>query len=68
MTARIALRKAGLLPALDEGVEAKLVKAELENIKIRKGSPVTQEDVIAAFDRGDEVSYTPFMRQRGVYM
>ncbi|TEB37851.1 hypothetical protein FA13DRAFT_1725470 [Coprinellus micaceus] len=53
MTARIALRKAGLLPARDAAAEDELVKEELESIKIRKGRPITRDDIIAAFERGD---------------
>ena len=64
MAARIALRKAGLLPAPNEAAEDQLVKEELQRIKIRKGRPITQDDGIAAFERGDEVRSTPILWQR----
>ncbi|KAF5311336.1 hypothetical protein D9611_012629 [Ephemerocybe angulata] len=54
MRARIALRKAGVLPVDDkEGEEALLLK-EMGDVKKGKGRPVTEGDVLEAFKNGDE--------------
>ncbi|KAJ3520714.1 hypothetical protein NMY22_g12627 [Coprinellus aureogranulatus] len=55
MRARIALRKAGLLPAQDSASERKLVDRERALIAAYEGHPVSQQDIIDAFERGDEV-------------
>ena len=56
MRARIALRKAGLLPVDDANEAEKLVKAEMDKVKANKGTVVTEKDIITALNRGDEVS------------
>ncbi|KAF6746320.1 hypothetical protein DFP72DRAFT_923167 [Ephemerocybe angulata] len=54
MRARIALRKAGVLPVDDkEGEEALLLKG-MGDVKRGKGRPVTEGDVLEAFKNGDE--------------
>jgi hypothetical protein len=57
MRARIALRKAGVLPVDDAKEEDMLVKAEMDKVKGNKGTQVTEDDIIQALDRGDEVSF-----------
>ncbi|KAJ3533682.1 hypothetical protein NMY22_g7235 [Coprinellus aureogranulatus] len=54
MRARIALRKAGLLPVQDNS-EFILVKQELSRIRAQVGHPIDRDDIIAAFERGDEM-------------
>jgi hypothetical protein len=49
MRARIALRKAGMpLPV-------KKVEEEMKNVRGNNGLPVTVEDIISAFECGEEV-------------
>ena len=60
MRARIALRKAGLIPIYDkkdgEALEASLIDSEINAVKSGSpGYPVTVNDIINAFIRGDEV-------------
>lgn len=57
MRARIALRIAGLIPSGSVNRDKKLVKEELERIKSNMGHPINQEDIIAAFDQGEEVRF-----------
>ncbi|TEB37853.1 hypothetical protein FA13DRAFT_709047 [Coprinellus micaceus] len=54
MRARIALRIAGLLPSGSADRDKKLVKEELERIKSNMGHPANREDIISAFDQGEE--------------
>ena len=54
--ARIALRKAGLLPQDTLALEKEMVKQELERVKLGDGHPVEPRDVVEAFERGEEVS------------
>ncbi|KAJ3501727.1 hypothetical protein NMY22_g18824 [Coprinellus aureogranulatus] len=55
MLARIILRKAGSLPASDPTKEDALVAKEIVKIKAGKPSfPVSKEDIVDAFSRGDE--------------
>lgn len=55
MRARIALRKAGVLPVDDKKKESTLVLEEQEKTKCGKGHPVSEKDILDAFRRGDEV-------------
>ncbi|KAJ3547078.1 hypothetical protein NMY22_g1799 [Coprinellus aureogranulatus] len=48
--ARIALRKAGLLPVGNRALEVELVRQELERVKNGEGHPVGRKDIIAAFE------------------
>jgi hypothetical protein len=54
--ARIALRKAGLLPQDTLALEKEMVRQELERIKMGGGHPVEHRDIVEAFERGEEVS------------
>jgi hypothetical protein len=55
MRARIALRKFGLLSADAKETRDLLVSQEMEKIKQGKGRDLSEEDIIDAFSRGDEV-------------
>lgn len=55
MRARIALRKAGILPVDDKVKETALVHEEQEKAKSGNGHPVNEKDILEAFRRGDEV-------------
>ena len=59
MRARIALRKAGVLPAQDLESEEGLVNEEVVKMRKKQGKPVDQDDVLGALRRGDEVSSRP---------
>lgn len=68
MRARIALRRHRiLLPATKANDEEKLVRAEVSAIKINKGKPLTEDDIIAAFSKGDEVREQPILSQGSTY-
>ncbi|KAJ3542036.1 hypothetical protein NMY22_g3661 [Coprinellus aureogranulatus] len=54
MKVRIALRKAGRLPAGDEATEATLVQEEIERNKEGKGLPVDVGDILEALRSGAE--------------
>jgi hypothetical protein len=54
--ARVALRKAGLLPAPNISDHERLVEEGLEHVRSEQGHPVDRDDIIAAFECGDEVS------------
>lgn len=62
MRARIALRKAGKLPVKDkagaerETEETQLVDSEILAVKGARGHPVSKEDIVEAFCKGEEVS------------
>jgi hypothetical protein len=60
--ARIALRKEGIIPlsSTDPNAEDTLIQAEVKAIRKKGGKNVTEDDVIAAFSRGDEVSLLIF--------
>lgn len=62
MRARIALRKEGIIPpsSTDPDAEDTLIQAELKDIQKGGGKIVTENDIIAAFSRGDEVSSSIF--------
>jgi hypothetical protein len=56
MRVRIALRKAGAIPLEDKNREKELV--EQEKLAVKAGRPchsVTEDDIIKAFLKGDEV-------------
>ena len=61
MRARIALRIAGKLPVTNEIGEAKAteeerrVNDEITAVKNHRGLPVSKDDIIEAFCRGEEV-------------
>ncbi len=63
MRARIALRIAGKLPVTDKIGEAKAteeerrVNDEITAVKNHRGLPVSKDDIIEAFCRGEEVFY-----------
>lgn len=54
MRVRIALRKEGIIPLspADPEAEDALVKAEVKAMRVKN---ITEDDVIAAFSKGDEV-------------
>lgn len=56
MRARIALRKKGLIPVEDKAIENDIIRNEMTAIKACRGKPVSTEEIIAAFHKGDEVS------------
>ncbi|KAJ3534018.1 hypothetical protein NMY22_g7102 [Coprinellus aureogranulatus] len=60
--ARIALRKAGLLPVGNRALEVELVRQELERVKKGEGHPVGRKDIISAFEHGEEA--VPVIRLR----
>lgn len=70
MRARIALRKCGRADELDlkhgEPEQFGALKEEAEKIKRGRGTDVTLEDIIDAFERGDEVSRAHRYRQGGL--
>jgi len=55
--ARIALRKEGIIPpsSTDPDAEDTLIQTEVKAIRKKVGKNITEDDVIAAFSRGDEV-------------
>lgn len=55
MRARIALRLASIIPIDNKEEEARIVQKEVKAVKASKGRPVSEEDIIDAFCRGDEV-------------
>jgi hypothetical protein len=61
MRARIALRKAGILPVVGMTDEEKdeeeksLIETEMLRIRRREGTPVDRDDIIMAFCKGEEV-------------
>lgn len=56
MRARIALRKAGKLPVDDKETQETMVQEEVNAVKFNRTTlPVTVEDIVEAFVRGDEV-------------
>jgi hypothetical protein len=57
MRARIALRKVGVLPVADAHEAEILVKAEMDKIRASKGTEVTEDEIMGALNRGDEVSF-----------
>ena len=56
MRCRIALRKAGVLPVDNKIEEEQLVNAEEVKVKANRGTYVTEDDILQALYRGDEVS------------
>ncbi|KAF8182322.1 hypothetical protein BJ912DRAFT_1145231 [Pholiota molesta] len=54
MCARIALRLASMIPIDDKEEEARIVQNEVKAVSVNKGRPVSEEDIIDAFRRGDE--------------
>ncbi|CAA7270712.1 unnamed protein product [Cyclocybe aegerita] len=54
MRARIALRKAGLIPLADEKEEARLIEKEVKAVVRSSGLPVREQDLIDALCRGEE--------------
>ena len=57
MRCRIALRKAGVLPVDNEIEEQRLVEAEKIKVKANRGTEVTEDDILQALERGEEVSF-----------
>lgn len=61
MRARIALRKAGILPVVGMTGEEKdneekyLIETEMLKIRRREGTPVDKDDIITAVCKGEEV-------------
>ena len=59
MRARIALRLAGKIPPKgvhDEDLDHDIVRDEIKAIQRGNGRSVREDEIIAAFSRGDEVS------------
>ncbi|KAH9486088.1 hypothetical protein JR316_0000152 [Psilocybe cubensis] len=54
MRARVALRKAGLIPLKDKVEETSLIEEEMQNIKRGKGRVVTLGEILSAFHKGEE--------------
>lgn len=62
MRARIALRKFGLLSVDNKDTHDLLISQEMEKIKQGKGRDLSEEDIIDAFSRGDEVRLHNFFQ------
>ena len=60
--ARIALIIAGLIPSGTVNGDKKLVKEELARIKSNMGHPVNRDNIVSAFEQGEEVRPAPFLR------
>lgn len=56
MRARIALRKAGLIPLEDKATENALIEEEMGKIKQSRGRAVLMGEILDAFHKGEEVS------------
>ncbi|KAF8957580.1 hypothetical protein BDZ97DRAFT_1924462 [Flammula alnicola] len=54
MRARIALRLASIIPIDDKAEEKNLILEEVLAVKNGKGRPVTEDDIICAFSKGNE--------------